>query len=48
MSSQNTKALEFNQYGKCDKTPSIIFENLESLIKKLDVKIIPRSCLKQK
>ena len=28
--------MEFNQYWKYDKTPSIISANLESLIKKID------------
>ena len=32
--SEDTKILEFNQYRKYDKTPSIIYANLESLNKK--------------
>ena len=36
MPSEDTKILEFNQYWKSDKTPSIICANLESLIKKID------------
>ena len=37
MSSEDTKLLEFNQYHKSNKTPFIIYADLESLIKKLDV-----------
>ena len=37
MPSEETVILEFNQYQKFDKTPSIIYADLESLIKKLDV-----------
>ena len=41
MPSENTKILEFKQYQKSDKTRSIIYVDLESLIKKLmNVKII--------
>ena len=37
---EDTKILEFNQYQKSDKTPFIIYADLESLIKKMiDVKI---------
>ena len=36
MPSKDTKILEFNQYRKSVKIPSIIYENLESLIKKVD------------
>ena len=35
MSSEDTKILEFYQYRKSDKTPFIIFVDLESLIKKI-------------
>ena len=34
MSSEKTKTLEFNQYHKYDRTPFIIYTDLESLIKK--------------
>ena len=34
MPSEDTKILEFNQYQKSDETPSVICEDLESLIKK--------------
>ena len=37
MSSEETKTLEFNQYHKCDKTPFIVYTDLESLIKKMNV-----------
>ena len=33
-SSDDIKTLEFNQYQKTDKAPSVIYENLKSLIKK--------------
>ena len=36
MPSEHTKILEFNQYQKCEKTPSIIYADLESLIKRTD------------
>ena len=36
MSSEVTKILEFNQYQKPDKTPFIIYADLECLIKKID------------
>ena len=36
MSSKDTKILGFNQYWKSDKTPSIIYADLESLIKRID------------
>ena len=32
MPSEDTKLLEFKKYPKTDKTPSIIHEDLESLI----------------
>ena len=34
--SENTKLLEFNQYQKFDKTPFIIYSDLESLIENID------------
>ena len=34
--SKDTKILEFNQYRKSFKTPSIIYTDLQSLIKKID------------
>ena len=37
MPSKDTKILEFNHYQKWHKIPSIIYADLESLIKKLDV-----------
>ena len=36
MPSEGTKLLEFNQYWKNDKTPSTIYTDLESWIKKVD------------
>ena len=35
MSSEDTKIFEFNQFWKSDKTPSIIYADLKSLIKKV-------------
>ena len=32
MASEDTKILKFNQNLKSDKTPSVIYEDLESLI----------------
>ena len=41
MASEDTKILEFNQYKKTYKAPSIIYADLECIIKRLmDVKII--------
>ena len=31
-----TKAMEFHQYWKFDKTPAIIYSDLESFIKRID------------
>ena len=36
MLSDDTKISKFNQYRKCDKTPSIIYVDLGSLMKKVD------------
>ena len=36
MPSEDTKILEFNKYWKIDKTPSIIYAYLKSLIKVID------------
>ena len=36
MPSEDTKILQFNQYKKSDKTPLIIYADLESLIEKID------------
>ena len=36
MLSEGTKILEFNQYQKSDITPSTIYAELQSLIKKVD------------
>ena len=36
MPSEDTKIFEFNQCRKSDKTPSIIYADLESLIKKAE------------
>ena len=36
MNSEDTKALEFNQYQKSDKAPFIIYADLECLIKRFD------------
>ena len=37
MPSEVTKILEFNQHRKSDKTPSIIYVDLKTLIKRIDV-----------
>ena len=36
MPSEDTKILEFSLHQKSDKTPSIIYANLESLIKRIN------------
>ena len=36
MPSQKINILQFNQYMKSDKTPCIIYADVESLIKKID------------
>ena len=36
ISSKDNKILESNQYRKSDKTPSVIYAGLESLIKRID------------
>ena len=36
MSSEDTKMLEFSLYQKSDKTPFIIYADLEPLIKKIN------------
>ena len=36
MPSEDTKILEFNQYKKTDKTPFVIYANLECLTEKID------------
>ena len=36
MLSEDTKILEFNQYKKSDKAPSIIYADREYLIEKID------------
>ena len=36
LSSEDTKILEFNQYPKSDKSPFIIYTNLEFLIERID------------
>ena len=49
MSSEDTKILYFNLYWKSDKTPSVIYVDIESLTKKqMDVKTILRNHLQQK
>ena len=49
MPSEDTKMLEFNQYQKSDKAPSIIYEDFGSFIKQwMDVKKILRNLLQQK
>ena len=37
MPSDDTKILEFNQYQKFDKSPFIIYADLECIIEKIDV-----------
>ena len=47
MPSEDIKILEFNQYQKSDKSPFIIYADLECLIEKLmDAKIIMKSTTK--
>ena len=36
MPSEDTKILEFNQYQQSDKTPFIIYADLECIIEKID------------
>ena len=49
MPSEDTKMLEFNQYQKSDKAPSIIYKDFGSFIKQwMDVKTILRNLLQQK
>ena len=36
MPSEDTKILEFNQYQKSDKTPFIIYADLQCIIEKID------------
>ena len=36
MPSKGSKTLEFNQYQKSDKTPFIIYTDLECIIEKID------------
>ena len=49
MPSEDTKISEFNQYQKSDNTSSIIYADLESLIKKqMDEAIILKNHLQQK
>ena len=33
---EDTKILKFNQYQKSDKTPFIVYANLESIIERID------------
>ena len=49
MPSKDTEILQFNQYQKSDKISSIIYADLESLIKNwMDAKIFLKSHLQQK
>ena len=49
MPSEDTKILEFNQYQKSDKTPSISYVDLECIIEKSDgLEIIMKIHLHQK
>ena len=48
MSSEDTKMLEIKQYWKSDKTPSIIYADLEFFIKKNGCKNNPENYLQQK
>ena len=49
MPSEDRKILDFNQYWKFDETSSIIFADLESLIKEVDsCKRIPNDNLQKK
>ena len=36
MTSEDTKILEFNKYQKSDRTPFIIYADLECIIEKID------------
>ena len=36
MHSEDTKILEFNEYKKSDKTPFVVYTDLECLIEKTD------------
>ena len=36
MPSDDTKILEFNQYQKSDKTPSVFYADFDCLIEKID------------
>ena len=48
MSSEDTKILEMNQYQVFDKASSVIYADLESLIKnRMDVKTILKNHLQQ-
>ena len=42
------KIVEFNQYMKSDKMRDIIYADIESLIKKMDVQIIQKNLQQQK
>ena len=49
MPSEDTKILEMNQYQVSDKASSVIYADLESLIKeRMNVKIIMKNHLQQK
>ena len=49
MPSENTKILEFNQYQKSNKVPSIIYADLQCIIEKIDgCKKIVKPNLQQK
>ena len=48
MSSKTDKILEFNQYIKSDKMPYMIYDDIESLIEKMDLQIIQKILPQQK
>ena len=48
MLSEKDSILEFNQYLKSDKTPCIIYADMESLIKKQIVQIIQKTFQQKK
>ena len=48
MPSKTDKILEFNQYIKSDEMPYMIYDDIESLIEKMDLQIIQKILPQQK
>ena len=48
MSSEKDNILEFNQYVKWNKMPCIIYADIESITKKIDLQTIQKSFKQQK